>query len=817
MPINVVARETKFFNEFKNDVGFSANLSDFTLNLTGLTMENVKMTTYVEVNWNAAVSANDPWSADTVTGKVSKTVGTWQSDGFTIGDICDWGQNGIVVANLTIDTITPDGLTFYYTLNSGAITDTNNAGLIGMTPLTASVFKFGILGNTEPFNIKSKVSGNDQGYYGTDIGFDTGGGVRDTNFVTMIRLGTPQDWQTGTMKVRFVDNPATDVQRFEIEHEFTIPPWYLDGQLTNLENNLLPTLFTGTNTLKYAFAPGFRIAYTLPDSEKLAVIDNNSGSVGWFNEAFNGFQNDYEITNVAYEEQATTNVAQGILIGSKTRITIDVQDNAGNFSAGERAGVYVSYLPQQSEYQNTNLTQLKDNFLYDNAINNGGIGPVAGQDFITDFEITNIVGNTMTLTFDVDYSAAQKLRLAGLNAQSPIYYVIGVQLGDVTLASANSNRVILIGDVKVYDESADIPDLWAFPKMDIYTHERQIGVDAGSTDATDWIEDGLAIDYRMTLNLNKDAVLNSMNFMVVAFDPITQIYFELDRYVFNIFPAVISAGVQQLITNTTRGYILEAGDQFNEVSLSVGFLGLGIQQYNGIIGQKISWQDWLANQGVDTVFFDATEPNNNLNHKASNYSLLNGYEIRIAFFGNVFGTNTLGVSGLTDYLVLSPTLTTYNYEEDGGANVWSHVIETFDATGTTNLGGATLTGQDTLLRATWTHSGGPVTSLVGLWGINRIEETNQAGYAITECSSIYDTPLGQLLKPSTGLKLFMYLSGGLVVMECFIDGSIAQPNINYNLSTRIQDDNVVIGGKEKAESTDNKEKGESTDIKLIAP
>jgi hypothetical protein len=43
----------------------------------------------------------------------------------------------------------------------------------------------------------------------------------------------------------------------------------------------------------------------------------------------------------------------------------------------------------------------------------------------------------------------------------------------------------------------------------------------------------------------------------------------------------------------------------------------------------------------------------------------------------------------------------------------------------------------------------------------------------------------------------MQIVGGLVVMECLIDGSVVQPNVNYNLSTRIQDDNIVIiGGKE---------------------
>jgi len=200
---------------------------------------------------------------------------------------------------------------------------------------------------------------------------------------------------------------------------------------------------------------------------------------------------------------------------------------------------------------------------------------------------------------------------------------------------------------------------------------------------------------------------------------------------------------------------------------------------------------------VDTIFYDATQPNNNFNLKTSNYSLLNGYEIRLAFFGNLSGTSVLGTSGLTDYLVVSPTLTVYDYEEDGGADVWSHVIETFNEAGTVNLGGSVLTGQNTLFRATWTNSGGPVTDLTDLWGINRIEETNQPGYAITEMSSLNDPDSNQLLIPKSGFTLLdIYLSSGNVIMECLIDGSVAQSGINYNLSTRIQDDSAgVVDGK----------------------
>ena len=198
---------------------------------------------------------------------------------------------------------------------------------------------------------------------------------------------------------------------------------------------------------------------------------------------------------------------------------------------------------------------------------------------------------------------------------------------------------------------------------------------------------------------------------------------------------------------------------------------------------------------------------------------MNGYEIRLAFFGNVFGTSDLGVSGLTDYLTLSPSLTVYDYENDENVTpVWSETIETFDASGTNNLGGAILTGQDTLFRSTWVNSGGAVTSLTGLWGINRIEETNQIGFSITEMSTLNEPSSSQLLKAKSGFTLCdIQIVGGNVVLECLIDGNIAQSGIEYNLSTRIQDDNFTVVGKLTSPLNETKDTSGTVETKVESP
>ena len=809
MGVQILERSTKYYNQFNNGIGFTDNLSEYTDNFTGSVMNKIKLVKTLQVQWfSISKDSGATWTVNTAAGLISSSTNTFIDDGFAVGDKIIYEElTANAGANFTgeITSISPNTMLFNVTSGSRNNVDTD-AIILGYTDLTSLNYRFGLIGNSESFNTESKVSGNDQGYYGSGIGFDTGGGVRDTNFVTLQKLGSYQDWITGTVRARFVSsnyNPSTarfGSQTFEIEHEFIINPWYLEGEITNLQNNVLPNLFTGLNTLKYVYSPGFRTVLSNPNTEKSIQLDTELGSVAWFGENFNGFNSNYRVNSIDYSEEATGNNADGVLITSKTTILVEVENLLGNFNAAERAGVYISYLPEQIEYTDTILTDLKENFLYDVALNNGGLSPTVGDEgIITEFEIINVVGNTMTLSFDVEYSLAQKLRLSGLNSQSPAQYLIGVELGDASIADqGNSDKLILLADVNQYDESADIPDLLNFTKFDILTHEKQLGVLGGTTDVTAWNEDGVLVDYTFNLDLNKEAVLNSLDFLLVAYDPITKKYFELDKYSFNIFPSIVSGGIQQLILNATRGYILKVGDQFNDVNLEVGANVANLQDYNGLIGQKFSWQDWIENLDVDTIFFDPTKPNNNFNLKTSNYSFLNGYEIRLAFFGNVFGTSDLGVSGLTDYLTLTPPLRVYDYENDGNVTpVWTETIETFDASGTNNLGGAILTGQDTLFRSTWVNSGGTVTSLTGLWGINRIEETNQIGFSITEMSTLNLPSSNQLLKPKNGLTLCdIQIVGGNVVLECLIDGNIAQSGVNYNLSTRIQDDNFVILGKQ---------------------
>ena len=821
--VNIV--ESKFLNQFQNGDDFLDSTGDTTPNLAASVMEKMKIIQQVDVSWDSEASESDRFDVDATNLTLIRTgSGSFINDGFSVGDKFDLLQDydDTQVFDFQGEITSVSDSTIIFTVISGTPSSTVlgyiNAGIRGLTPLEGLIYNFGLIDNNANFSITSNATGSDQGYYAAGIGADSGSG-RSTSFVDLQRLGSNKDWITGSAKCRYVSNPSTYVQRFEIEHEFTVVPYYKEGELENLQDNVIPDLLAGLNSLKYVYEPKFRTTISNPNTEKSVRLERNLGSVAWFNENFNGFNNNYQVNSISYKEAATSNSADGVIIGSKTEVRVEVKNLVGDWiSGGERAGVYVSYLPNQDEYENTTLTDFNENFLYDNALNNEGLTAVDGSNnIISNFRILPLDDDELTLIFDVEYSSLQKAFLSQRNSEEDIYFIIGVQLGDATLSSGNSDRVTLLADVNTYDESADIPDLIVNPSFNLFPYKEVVGVDTGFTSLVQWNEDGFTMQGSFDLNLNKDAVLNTLEFRLVAENSTIGSFFELDSFVFNVANPVVVNGVQQFNLVTTRGYNLEAGSQFNDVSLTNGGLSAGLQTYNLRFSQKISWQDWIANNLVDSVFYDNSKINDNFNDKSSNYSDLNGYNIKLSMFSNLSGTSDLGVGGITDYHILTSPITVYDYDLDGNTiPEWSGTIQTFNPVNSTDLDGAILTSQDTLFKITWVNVNGAITDLTDITAIHRIEETNQNGYDIDEVGTLYSFPSSNRIIPKSGFtNLDMYLDSGNVITECLINGSQLNTGIGYNLSGKIEVESTVDpNGKLMSPSNESKDTSGTVETKV---
>lgn len=803
---SIVIREEKYFNEFKNGVNFTDNLTDFTNNFTGMVMEKEKVRFVLDVSWGFVASASNSVSSNSTTGQLSRSSGDWENDGFSVGGEFDmeWidDTGAKFLFSITIDSIS--GNLMFCTPSVGSMPDSDANGFIngsvvltGQTDLTALIWKFGLVENSGNFNYQNLITNSDQAYYGSGLNFLT--------WVDLQPLGTSnKDWVSGKLRCRRVATGQYGIQKYEVEHELIVP-FYSEGD--NFVQ--MPDYLDGLNTLKYSFQSSFRTVLSNPNTEKTFTYDSSLGSIAYYGENYNGFNNIFSIVGVTYQEANTLNNADGLIASGKTKVTIEVSRSSGSFLTGGRYGVYVGYQATQDEYTNTPLTDFKENFIYDRELGAIATTTTGGDVFIQQMN-SQIVGGNLVITFNVEYPAAQKVFLSNKLSSGQAKFIIAASVGDISLDSGNSNRIMLLARTGEFDFNADIPGLIQNTEINLFTYKDDIDVDPGKSSIQQWNEDGFLAKGKFDLNVAKNGFLNSLEFRLIAHNPTTSDFFILDRYIFNVISSPVVNGIQEINENNIRGYNLANGNRFKNAILTTSpnpVVG-GLKTYNFEIGQKIKWQDWILNNDVNNVFYDNSKDNDNFNYKSSNYSLKEGYEIKAAIYSNVYGTNDENVSGTTDYLITTPGLEINDYDVDGNTSIiWSGIIETINPSNGTSLQGAILGGSDnTLFRITWTNSNGPVASINDISIIHRIEEAFQNGDNIDENGDSRLNPNNNRLINKNGFtEVDIYISDGKVISECLIKGSNLTQGIQYSLSGKLVNENPVIQGKLMSPTNDVKD------------
>ena len=786
MAVSVQVSNVKFYKQWVNGSLFASDLTNFTQNLAGSVMQKIKVVQDVDIAWETTTQGGVEWDVSIAGRFFRKDAGSFNTDGFTVGDTALWYENAVYMGNITITSISTDGKTLYYTLNSGSVTNGDHPYLVGTTPLTSLIYNFGLIENNGNYETTNLVTNESQGFYSTgEVGGSDGMGGRLTTWVDMEGLGIPNSWESGSARVKFVSSSTgfgTTYQKFQIEHIFIIP-FFRVQDLSDLQNGIAPDYLKNNQSLKYAFDVDFRTVISNPNTGKRATYKDNLGSVGFFGETFNGFDSNYKLVSIDYQDSLSASL-DGLIPSDTTQVTVVIEKIVGNFATNDVVGVYVAYLPQlQSEVENT-ITDFEENFMYDNIfceIN----GLVQGGGGILDNAQAVATGNTVTITFETTYTTAQQLRLSALSN-----YILAFEVGDSTKTAGNSDAVLL-HTVNTFDVSADIPNLITNFNMAIYPHTEYFS-GGGFTDFKGWIEDGLALNGSFEIDLDLEAIINSFKIYLIAHNSTANSYFVLDQFnipLGSIGSATALGYTYQIInTNTTRGYQLVGGSEKNGVSLvlDAGSVGTSTPLYNFTFAQKIKWQDWLKNLSVNNVFYNPLKPQNNLNFKSSNYSSKFGFQIKMMFEVNMSGVSPLGLSGATDYRYFTPNLLIYDYDLDSYTTPrFTQVIETFHPTTLANLGGAILVGEYTLFKTTWTDTWGAITDITNFWGIHRIEESGGVGN-IYELSSYETNELtNNLLKPISGDYLTKSLVAGKFVTTCYIDGTKLANGVNYDISARM--------------------------------
>lgn len=658
----------KVYDQLTNGVSFNQNLTKYKDNLAGYVGGRYKVENdfAVSVYWfddsdlKIGFNYNQKWlECEGV---------DWEKEGFSVGDTLGRTieYNGTVYNGVLSQITSFSGGRIYFSgdINLPPDSDLVNDSFSGkksvyLTEKKKSInYSFGFVENSDEFSNNSLLTGASQTYYGTY-------GI-ETNFTELTQLGENKDWVSGQCKFRGTDNTGlTDINgfvlgsefRYQVTHEFILNPFYREGDISRLTNEngiIQPPYLAGDFSLKYVFETELRRELSNPNTAISYKQQDLLGSVAYFNENYNGFNNNYEVQSVNYTDVATGDELESINPSTPTYVNAVINKLSGTSVTNNHELIFsVFKCTSQEDYTNTTKTDLEQNFLFDDALSSIG-GTTSGGDIITELVVTPITTGSFSVRAKIEYNNAKQLKI-----NEGDFFTVSCAVQNSSLDAGSEDTVNLLLDTKEYTAELDIFGLATAPKFELY--EPTGGTAYSSIYAFN--EDNINAKTQIVLDLTKEAFINNLSTKLIAYNPTTADTFELDSY--NIdYSEVVSNGVQQLEFDSSKPYPDSIRDEQRDVNLSLDSSTSNNATYNLDFGQKLNWKDWIYNRDVNTSFYNNAKPNNNLNFKASNYSNLLGYEIRLGVQSNIFGFDDLGRSGNTDYLFLSQKITTFDYDSN---------------------------------------------------------------------------------------------------------------------------------------------------------
>ena len=420
------------------------------------------------------------------------------------------------------------------------------------------------------------------------------------------------------------------IQRFKIEHRSTIQPYYLEEEYENLVNADKPSRLD--DSLKYIFEVTAKEFITDADTTKQVRFLDDEGSVGWYNENFDGNRNQYQIQGVTYQDASGLNI-DAIKIGEDTTVTIQVRSSDGTFdSSVDNVIVQHSLLPQ------TNIDTddyFNKNYLHESA-RSGDFG-------------NNISGVTQTVSsaFVASITFTIKIRSYEYNRGNTEDYLLAVSLEDDAKPSEDSDRVMLIADVNTYFVDTDIPDLLKELNGGITTN-----YDSNVyTESKGWVQDAVRVQF--SYKYDPFIYTEYTNIQLVAWeDASINNYFVLQDYPidseedYNISQNGIEFHKENVINSefdtnqdliNSQSNLIQSIQNYNDSIYNDNLSTKSENEYYPIedlnsknvqLTTRYMWHDWIKQEDAPIVFTLSDQENNGLNKNVSNYSLKQGYSLK---------------------------------------------------------------------------------------------------------------------------------------------------------------------------------------------
>ena len=678
-------------------------------------------------------------------------------------------------------------------------------------------FKYGHLENSESAsnNLTSFIDGTMTEFL-----------LENTDDIAVMPIGTPVDMlplgnQSG-MSIAYVKctylGPSYYNRKhtYEIELVFMLSSFFED--VTNLEDRVAPGEVFDAASLTDNFEiigmpvfnnPNIEIKNDMSNTDKL-------GNTGWFDENYNGLENDFNIVSLTYQQH--TDLSQPA--GGVTVTQLDYQNNIKITAVIDR----VLNLTGQTKYQfgfawipleDSDFKQNEYPFYKNLLMNTGGsIGTF--QDV---FSVSNAYAFTPSSPLVKSYGYSkdgttmdvQWLRVSQTGPEQVTFeatfepnsgfaammdaldeternYVLWISIADQSEVTNFSNRVSLLLDYNQMDTY--IVPVGPYPGMtiDFLDHTQDENSVANACGMDIRIEDGLLSRVLFTIDEAISATIPVVTALSYGFimerisDGLT---YELENFQVDLtqYP-----DPTQFNFNASRGFKLVAGDDKNFIKVDYyPALNTGTEKgVRGLYGYKVRWEDWIKRINVpaeiEQDFYNNAELNNGINNDWYQWLSNAGYTLSFVVYTDAI------LNGQTVRYINTKPLPFVDY--DANADISTVVSYYRDSDNTLLVGGVDpiyggplgviLSDDIVRIEIEYTRTTGTWVSLANIYGINSISVDGGAGMLeYRQLSSIVLPEVGNPLLPLAGGTLLDVVIVSPTVLRC---SCLVDPNNLINAS-----------------------------------
>lgn len=710
---------------------------------------------------------------------------------FQVGDIIDIASttsnnvSGAIITEKISDSEIRTDQTFVNELSS-------TATVTYATPVTGFNFFYGLIENSEAFNTLSKIANVNQKYYV--------GGIDATDVVTVTTMSAEgsKAWQNGSVTIKGLGTDAYN-QKFRIVHTFDILPFYLETELADLQAGIKPTYFKDLKCLKYVNLFEALEDITNPNQKQSGQFEETLGNTGWFNENFNNVPDVYSVTSIAYENALAEPLDAVENTLAETTVTIVLASSTASFSNNNtKFLVQFSILPLETEYQ-VSTRNIKENFMFDRKLQTVGSASANGDNYGSGQQVLKSVVGTfnstsqITITFKVAFLSAG---LTYINTLTNANYLIAVAVQNHSLATAVADKTNLLCDVNELFLDVTDDGLITFTG-DLIEHNDDLLVGVSSLEA--FPGDEIIVRQIIKLDLaGRDASLiyfDTLNVAIIADNGTDE--FDLEAYQYDFSNDVRIDNITQVNVSQQREFVLADTDNRKLIIIKRrADLDVGDEYYYELRYPFLfRWEYWEALAGVDSSFYDITEPNNGLNNFWHRYDSL---PFTLKAKVNLTVDNNSNSQTYENQQVIDSN------DYDTNADWTGEYIKTFDGATELTSGGNKylLNYKDVRVEcfATRISAMVPANIEVVIWA-----ETFESGGITgrTRISSLYDVDSYSWFKSTdTSNKVVLTIVGQDITAEALIDYSKMPAFDKFRIYFRIYD-SAAAGDGLLLESGDN--------------